>query len=38
MEGGIAVAPASFGRYDGDLVAPRVKPAGASSPSGQTPQ
>jgi hypothetical protein len=38
MEGGIAVAPASFGRYGGDLVAPSVKPAGASSPSGQTAQ
>ena len=37
MEGGIAVAPASFGRYGGDLVAP-VKPEGASSPSGQTAQ
>jgi hypothetical protein len=30
MEGGIAVAPTSFGRYGGDLVAP-VKPADASS-------
>ena len=35
MEGGIAVAPASFGHYGGDLIAP-ARPAGACTPSRRT--
>jgi len=34
-EGGIAVAPASFGRYGGDLIAPN-ETSGRCSPSGRT--